>query len=128
MKGKEDILMNGKELQEMKDLIALQAKQIKLLQKQLTAKPATKTTSKKKATKKELFYNLYNPTKNTEQPKQFKNGMKSVIASLKTNDKKITDEKINELIAKLKKSHQIIYKNRLYLTAKGFTEFEQNKK
>lgn len=119
--------MNEKELKELQELITLQAKQIKLLQKQVEAKPKA-TTTKKKTTKKELFYNLYNPTKNTEQPKQFKNGLKSVIASFKTNDKKISEDKTNELIAKLKKSHQIIFKNRLYLTAKGYEEFTQNKK
>lgn len=120
--------MNEKELKELKELIALQEKQIKLLQKQVQTKAtATKTTSKKK-TKKEVFYNLYNPTKNTEQPKPFKNGLKSVIASFKTNDKKITEEKVNELVAKLKKSNQIIFKNRLYLTAKGYNELINNQK
>lgn len=119
-------------IKELKELIALQEKQIKLLQQQAHLQPtATKITRNKPKTKKVLFYNLYNPSKNIEQPKAFKNGLKSVIASFKTNDKKITDKKVNELLAELKKSHQIIFKNRLYLTAKGYTDFinnEQNKK
>lgn len=119
--------MTANEIKEMKALIELQAKQIKLLQKQATttSKPATKSTKKKP--KKEMFYHLYNPTKNTEKPKAYKNGLTSVIASFKTNDKKIDETKINELIAKLKKSHQIIFKNRLYMTAKGYDEFINNK-
>lgn len=119
--------MNEKEQKELMELVELQAKQIKLLQKQAQAKPKATTTKKKTTKKKELFYNLYNPSKNTEQPKAYKKGIESVIASFKTNDKKITEEKINELITKLKKSHQIIFKNRLYLTAKGYEEFTQNK-
>lgn len=121
--------MNEKELKELQELVTLQAKVIKQLQKQIDEKP--KATTKKattKKTKKEVFYNLYNPTKNTEQPKPFKNGLKSVISSFKTNDKKINDEKINELITKLKKSNQIIFKNRLYLTTKGYNELINNQK
>lgn len=115
------------ELQELKDLVKLQAKQIKLLQKQNKAKTTT-TTTKKKTTKKDVYYNLYDPTKNTKQPKAYKNGITSVIESFKTNDKKVTKEKIDELLAELKKSNQIIFKNRLYLTAKGYNDFINNKK
>lgn len=77
-------------------------------------KNTTAKTSKKKAKKVE-YYNEFKGV-----VKRFKNGITSVVNSLKQNDKNITEDKIKQLLKELKTKGEFTYKNRKYMDEKTY--------